>query len=177
MNIKAQIAFIALFACFAVPAIIGMVLGGYGWFLSGWFIFMLLNFFIWEARVLCSHCPFWAEKGHVLHCLANSGVIKLFRFHPEPISRWEKMQFISIIIILIGYPFPFILAGAQYIIAGITLTGAILFAWAVYTHSCSRCINFSCVFNHVPGYVVDLYLDKNPVMKKAWEEAGYKAAE
>jgi len=48
-DIKAQIIFIALFACFAVPAITGMVLSGYGWYLAGWFIFMLLNFTFREA--------------------------------------------------------------------------------------------------------------------------------
>jgi hypothetical protein len=146
--------------------------GGYGWYLSGWFIFMLLNFTFWEARVLCSHCPFWAEKSTVLRCLANSGTIKLFKYNPEPASRIEKIQFVIIVIILIGYPFPFLLAGAQYIMAGVAFLGALL----VYTFSCSRCINFSCIFNHVPRLVIEKYLDKNPVIQKAWRKKGYTPA-
>jgi hypothetical protein len=175
-DIKAQIFFIVLFSCFAVPAIMGMIMGGYGWYLSGWFIFMLLNFTFWEARVLCSHCPFWAEKSTVLRCLANSGTIKLFKFHPEPASLIEKVQFVIIVIILIGYPFPFMLAGTQYIMAGVAFCGAVLFAWVVYMFSCSRCVNFSCIFNHVPRHVIEKYLDRNPVMKKVWREKEYTRA-
>ena len=37
-----------------------------------------------------------------------------------------------------------------------------------------KCVNFSCLFNRVPKEVVDEYLKKNEVMRKAWEEAGYK---
>jgi len=62
------------------------------------------------------------------------------------------------------------LAGAQYIIAGAAFCGAVLFAWEVYTFSFSRCIKFSCIFNLVPGPVIQKHMDKNPVMKKAWAE-------
>ncbi len=38
----------------------------------------------------------------------------------------------------------------------------------------SACVNFSCLLNRVPKEVVDEYLMKNEVMRKAWEKAGYK---
>jgi hypothetical protein len=41
-------------------------------------------------------------------------------------------------------------------------------------NTCSKCVNFSCFFSRVPKEVVDEYLKKNEVMRKAWEEAGYK---
>jgi hypothetical protein len=39
---------------------------------------------------------------------------------------------------------------------------------------CSSCVNFSCPVNTVEKSVVDYYLSKNEVMKKAWEDSGYK---
>jgi len=38
---------------------------------------------------------------------------------------------------------------------------------------CSRCVNFSCGLNTVTKEVVDAYLRKNDVMRKAWEKTGY----
>ena len=35
----------------------------------------------------CSHCPYWAEEGNVLHCHANYGVFKIWKFNPKPMSR------------------------------------------------------------------------------------------
>jgi hypothetical protein len=62
---------------FFVTAIGGDISIGYGWWLLGWLAYMLFFFFVWKARVLCSHCPYWAEDGRVLRCHANYGVIKL----------------------------------------------------------------------------------------------------
>jgi hypothetical protein len=42
---------------------------------------------------------------------------------------------------------------------------------------CSKCVNFSCPLNHVPKSMVDEYLERNPVMKEAWEKSGYKLGE
>lgn len=173
LSLAAQIRFIGLFLIPAAPAIAGVILGGYGWYLFGWLGFALLNFTFWEARVLCSHCPFWAEERTVLRCLANSGVPKFYRFHPEPLNRLEKAQVILIFLILVGYPFPFLILGGQWELLAVTVVGVALFAWMISTHVCSQCVNFSCPVNRVPRKVRDGYLHRNPVIREAWEQTGY----
>lgn len=41
-------------------------------------------------------------------------------------------------------------------------------------YTCSKCINFSCLLNRVPKEVVDEYLKRNPIMRKAWKENGWQ---
>ena len=164
--------FAGLFLTFAIPAFIGMILGSYGWFILGWVGFMLLFFNFWEIRILCSHCPYYAEKGLTLHCIANYGSLKIWKYHPEPINGSEKVQLILGFIILIGYPFPFLILGSQYILAFLALWGGIIFFWTLQKYTCSKCVNFSCPLNRVSKEAVDEYLKRNPVMRKAWEEKG-----
>lgn len=166
--------FMAMFAGFAIPAVIGVILSGYGWFLLGWVAFDLLFFEFWEIRILCSHCPYYAEKGHTLHCIANYGSFKAWKYHPEPISKAEKVQLIIGFIILGGYPFPFLLLGGQYLWAFVAAWGLFLFFWTLRKYTCSQCVNFSCILNTVPKDEVEQYLERNPTMKKAWEESGWQ---
>jgi len=166
--------FLAIFLPSAAAAVAGMILGGFGWYLLGWAGYAVFFFFVWEARVLCSHCPYWAEGGRVLHCLANHGVIKLWRYHPEPMSRSEQAQFLVGAGIMVLFPFPFLILGEQYLLAGIMLLGLISFWFSLKKHVCTRCVNFSCPLNGVPKIIVDAYLRGNPVMLRAWEAKGYQ---
>lgn len=166
--------FLVLFLTPAIAAVVGMIQGGYSVYLLGWAGYAIFFFFVWEARVLCSHCPYWAEEGRVLHCLANHGVIKIWRFHPEPMSTWEKIQFLTGAGLLILYPFPFLIIAEQYLLGLITLSGIIGFAFSLKKHVCTRCVNFSCPLNGVPKIIVDAYLRGNPVMRQAWEAKGYR---
>jgi len=166
--------FMGLFFSFAVPALIGMIAGGYGRYIWGYAAFMLIFFNAWEIRILCSHCPYYAEKGTTLHCIANYGSLKLWKYHPEPMSRAEKVQLGIGLLILFGYPFPFLILGRQYILAFLALWAGVMFVWTLRKYTCSRCVNFSCPLNCVPKEIVDQYLIRNPVMKKAWEESGWQ---
>lgn len=168
--------FMALFGGFAFPAVIGIVLGGYGRWLLGWAAFCLIFFELWEIRILCSHCPYYAEAGRTLHCIANYGSLKLWRYHPEPISRAEKLQLWIGFAILFGYPFLFLLLGGQWAFAFLAFWGGVLFFWTLRRYTCSQCVNFSCPLNTVPQEVVDEYLRRNPTMREAWEESGYRSA-
>jgi hypothetical protein len=161
----------------AIAAIAGMMRSGFGWYLFGWAGYALFFFFIWEARILCSHCPYWAEEGRVLHCLANYGVIKIWRFHPEPMSKSEQNQFYIGAGILVFYPLPFLLLGGQYLLAAILFFGVAVFFSSLKKHVCTRCVNFSCPMNAVAKDVVDAYLRRNPVMLQAWEEKGYRLSQ
>ena len=168
------VSFLLNFLPFGTAAIAGTIIGGYGWYLLGWLAYAVSFFFIWEARVLCSHCPYWAEEGRILRCHANYGVLKIWQYRPAPTSTSEKAQFIVGALILIAYPFPFMLLGGQYVLALIALSTAFGFGFNLRRHACVRCVNFSCPLNGVPRPVVDAYLRRNPGMREAWEESGYR---
>ncbi|MEJ2211280.1 MAG: hypothetical protein P8129_19880, partial [Anaerolineae bacterium] len=57
-----------------------------------------------ETRVLCSHCPFWAEESKTLHCLALTGSPKIWRYRPGPLARWEKATFLAFLSFLLVFP-------------------------------------------------------------------------
>jgi hypothetical protein len=166
--------FAGQFLSFLLPALVGMIWGGYGWYLLGWLGLMIVFFGFWEIRILCSHCPYYAEKGVTLHCIANYGCPKFWKYHPEPISNSERIQLLIGFIIVFGYPLPFLILGGQIIFCVLTTWGLIMFFWTLQKYTCSKCVNFSCLLNRVPKEVVDEYLKRNPVMKKAWEESGWK---
>jgi multidrug resistance efflux pump len=107
--------FLGMFGVFAIPAFIGVIQGGYGWYLLGWVAFWLIFFELWEIRILCSHCPYYAEKGRTLHCIANYGSLKVWEYRPGPMSTFGKVQLWIGFAILGGYPFPFMILGGQYL--------------------------------------------------------------
>jgi hypothetical protein len=156
---------------FFVTTIGGVIASGYGWWLLGWLAYMFFFFFVWEARVLCSHCPYWSEKGRMLRCHANYGVIKLWRYRQGPMSRSEQFQFLLGALLFILYPLVFLVIGGEYLLAAIGLASAASFGYLLYRNICVRCINFSCPLNHVPKAVSDAYLRRNPVMLQAWAES------
>jgi len=164
--------FFLIFMPFAVAAIAGTIRAGYGWALWLWLAYGLFFFFVWEARILCRHCPFWAGKSGILRCHANYGVVKLWKYHPGPMTRLEKMQFLVGGLILIAFPFPAMLLGHQYLFALITACTATSFALLLRLDVCVRCVNFSCPLNAVPKSLVDAYLINNPAILKAWIDGG-----
>lgn len=89
-------------------------------------------------------------------------------------SRWERLQFIIGIIIFVAYPLPFMAIGNQHAFFLVSSLGIIVFFVVLYTKMCTKCVNFSCPLNRVPKEVVDTFLKQNPVMRRAWEKAGYK---
>jgi len=165
--------FILSFLIFAIPSVFGMILSGYGWFLLGWIGFMLFFFNVWESRILCRHCPFYSEKEKILHCIANYGAYKLWNYDPKPMTSSEKAQLIIGFLILAGYPLFFIFIGNQYLFLLISIAGLGIFFGILLFRTCSKCVNFSCPLNRVPKTIVNAYLKRNPVMKCAWEAAGY----
>jgi hypothetical protein len=146
------------------------MLSGYGWYLLGWIGLAVFFFGFWEIRILCSHCPFYAEKGTTLHCIANYGCPKFWKYHPEPISKSEKIQLALGFAIMGGYPFPFLILGKQVILFLLAAWGLIMFFWTLKKYTCSKCVNLSCLLNGVPKEIADEYLKRNPSMKKALEE-------
>ena len=176
-------------------AIFGMVLVGLitgtWWTLISYIVYFFLMFGILEIRFLCSHCPYYAEEGKVLHCLANHGSYKFWSYHPEPLNRFEKFMMYALIA-TIFFLFPLMIHGygiwyvasnyADYgLISLLGLSGttaavmltSISFVITLKTFFCPNCVNFSCPLNSVAKPVVDVYLKKNDVMRKAWEKSGW----
>lgn len=173
-NSKDLVRFLMNCLPFGIVAIAGAIRAGYGRYLFLWLAYSLFFFFVWEARILCSHCPMWAEESRVLHCHANHGVIKIWKYRPGPMSRSEQVQFIVGALLLIGFPFIFLLLGKEYLLTLIGLATAINAAFFLRETACRECINFSCPMNVVPKRIVDAYLERNPVMRAAWEASGYR---
>ena len=153
---------------FFVTSIAGIIRSGHGGWLLGWLAYALFFFFVWEGRVLCSHCPYWAEEGRVLHCHANYGVIKLWKYHPGPMSRSEQAQFLIGALLLIVYPLAFLIVGQEYLLAVIGLTSATSATYLLRRNICTRCINFSCPLNGVDAATRMAFFARNPVIAQAW---------
>lgn len=127
-----------------------------------------------KGRLMCRHCPYWAEVGSILRCHANYGVIKIWRYRPGPMSRMERLRFIIGALVWLGFPFPFLLVGREYLLALIGVSAAISGVIMLSRSVCSRCIDFSCPMNTIPKELVDTYLRRNPQIRIAWESVGYR---
>lgn len=166
--------FYFIFLPFAVPSIIGVYQSGYSIYLWGWAIMALVFFGVWEIYILCSHCPYYALSGFTIKCIANYGCPKFWRYQPGPISKFKKIQLVFGFIIMSVYPFIFMVLGHQLFLFILSLCGLILFFTTLFRFKCTKCINFSCVFNRVPKERIDSYLNRNPEMAEAWKEAGWQ---
>ena len=179
-----------------ITSVFGMVIVGLmtstWWPLVAYIIYFFLMFGVFEIRFLCSHCPYYAEEGKILHCLANHGSYKFWRYHPEPLNRFEKfMMYFLISTIFFIIPLSVFVYGIWHLsvnysnygliallgFIGITianLVSSISFVSTLKLFYCSSCVNFSCPLNTVSKPVIDEYLRKNDMMRKAWEESGWK---
>ena len=147
-----------------------------------------------ETRILCSHCPYWAEDSKTLHCWALTGLPKLWRYRPEPMNKLEKTVLVLFFSFLVFFPvlveaYGIWLMSVNYAEFGLyallgmigvtlaTLMAGLQFLYILVYYFCSKCVNFSCPLNQVPKPMVDEYLERNPVMKEAWGKSGYKLGE
>ena len=152
--------------------------------------FWIFFFGFFEIKVLCSHCPYYAEEGRILHCLANHGTIKLWAFNPGPLNYFEKIGFLSGAIFFVFFPvlveiYALIeisvlnssLLFIETILLGLIvlgILGGIFFFYILQNKICPKCVNFSCPLNKVSKEVVNAYLERNPAMKEAWIKSGYQ---
>jgi hypothetical protein len=147
-------------------------------------IFSVLFFLVIQPRITCSHCPYYAEDRLFLHCTENHFSPKIWKYHPEPIAWWEKVGTIvgfaflgvyPLLIELYGFfvfwessPGLVSLIGFFGVLIGTSLTLALFYGVFFFLY-CPYCLNFSCVFNKVPEEYVQRYLERNPVMREAWD--------
>lgn len=136
-----------------------------------WIIFVISFLELIEIRVMCSHCPHYAEPEiKSLKCWANYGAPKLWKYRPGPMSIIEKTIFI-LGFLIIFLPSIFILMFQKnYLLLLIYVVLLVALKIALGTFYCKRCINFACPFNVVGNSVRDKFFNKNVLIKKAWKK-------
>jgi hypothetical protein len=143
-------------------------------FSVGYIGYLIFFFQVWENKMLCSHCPYYAfEDEKNVKCYANYGIHKAWKYNPAPMTASEKIQFLIGITLFEGVPLILFLVIGLYVYFGVSLTFTIVWIISMHFLSCSKCPNFSCPLNSVSKGVVDEFLRRNSVMRKAWEDQGY----
>ncbi|MHC4597658.1 MAG: hypothetical protein ACYS47_01505 [Planctomycetota bacterium] len=136
--------------------------------LAVWIALILGFFCVVEIRVLCSHCPHYAEDSPTLSCWANHGVPKLWKYRPGPTSTVEKAVFLGGLALVWVFPPVFLVIGERwFLLALYVLTNAAFFA-TLKLSFCSRCMNFACPLNSVGEEARELFFQRNPAVAKHW---------
>ncbi len=165
---------------FMFVALPPFLLGGAGivnvnaWLLIPWGIFVFSFFGFIEIRVMCSHCPHYAESLSSLKCWANYGSPKPWKYRPGPMTTAEKVVFLGGFTVIWGYPLVFLILGIQLFLLAIYMLTTIGFFLTLRNFLCSQCMNFACPLNCVDEAVRDLFFARNPVVSKAWGRTGDK---
>ncbi len=151
-----------------LPAIAGIVHVDWRW-LVPWLLAALGYFGFLEIRVMCSHCPHYAEQStSSLKCWANYGSPKLWKYRPGPMSRMETFWFFSGAVLLI-YPLVFLLIGAQWFLLAMYVLTTVGAAVTLQTSFCPQCINFACPLNWVDDATRQAFFERNPTVAQAWK--------
>ena len=141
------------------------------WWLIPWIAFILAFFGAIEIRVLCAHCPHYAEPGKSLQCWANYGSPRLWKFRPGPMVLWEKIVLFGGFALIWGGPMVLMALSAQWILLGLTAIATVWFFYHMQTHNCNQCFNFACPLNRVDDATQRAFLNRNPAQKEALKKA------
>jgi hypothetical protein len=139
-----------------------------GWLLIPWLIMITGYFGFIEIRVMCSHCPHYAESDSSLKCWANYGSPKIWRYRPGPMSLIEKIIFFGGFVIIWGYPLLFLISGLQWFLLIVYVLSVAGFFMTLKTFLCSQCMNFACPLNAVEDEIRRDFFYRNPEVAKAW---------
>jgi hypothetical protein len=159
---------------FLLVVVPSFLLGGAGifrvepWFLVPWFAVIVGYFVFLEIRVMCSHCPHYAEPGSSLKCWANYGAPKVWKYRPGPMSRAETGLFLAGFVVVWGYPLAFLLVGMQWLLLAVYAVASVGFFTVLKTNFCSQCMNFACPLNGVQDETRRAFFDRNPRIARAW---------
>jgi len=164
-------------AAFLFAFLPGFFVGGAGiyrinpWWLVPWAFIAYSYFGFIEIRVMCSHCPHYAEPGKSLQCWANYGSPRLWKYRPGPMTTAEKFVFETGLALILGYPLVFLLAGSQWLLLGIFILSVASFFVTLRHSYCSQCMNFACPLNIVDERVRTEFFKLNPTIAQAWGKA------
>ena len=146
-----------------------------GWLLMPWIIIVIAFFGFIEIRVMCSHCPHYAESLTSLKCWANYGSPKLWKYRPGPMTIFEKTFFFGGFAVVWGYPFLLLALSKQIFLLLVYSMTAIGFFMTLINFMCSQCMNFACPLNRVDEKVRGQFFNKNPIVEEAWGKCGNRA--
>ena len=132
------------------------------WWLVVWIAGTICYFAFPAVRVLCSHCPHYAEPVKSLKCWANYGLQKLWKYRPGPLSSAEKLVFYSGLIIIWVYPLFFLVMGRQWFLMSLYIVSSTAAYMSLESSFCSACMNLACPFNSVPEDVREEFFKLNP---------------
>jgi hypothetical protein len=139
-----------------------------GWLLLPWLVIVLGYFGLVEIRVMCAHCPHYAEVGGMLKCWANYGSPRLWKYRPGPMTRVENIVFFAGLSAVFGYPLIWLVAGQSWfllLLFFLTTIGGFL---TMQRCMCSQCMNFACPLNRVGPAPRDKFFARNPRVAEAW---------
>jgi len=165
---KDLIDFFVLFMGWAIPFFAGMIIGKFWVGMTAWFVLAVAFFGYIEARVLCQHCPHYAEEGFLLRCHANWGLPKIPRMNPRPLNSFEKVVWCLYVALLFLYYIPFFVLSGQWLLLTLTTSALIAAGWTLQRTKCNCCYNLSCPINRVPDDVRESFFRHYPVFGKAW---------
>lgn len=159
---------------FLLTSLPGFVIGGAAMLATGtWplavYIAIVIGFFgFLEIRVMCSHCPHYAEDGSTLTCWANHGSPKLWKYRPGPMSKGEKFWFFTGFAVVWGYPLPFFLQTEAWLLLALYVMINAAFFTTLTFFLCSKCMNFACPLNTVDQVSRALFFQRNPSVAHYW---------
>ena len=152
------------------------LLGGAGvvsvgwWWLLPWLMIVLGFFGLAEIRVMCSHCPHYAEPGTTLKCWANYGAPKLWRYRPGPMSRAENAVFFGGLALVVGYPLVFFALSMRWYLLLVFVISTVGAVSTLKLFLCAHCMNFACPLNAVGEETRQAFWERNPTVARAWEQ-------
>jgi hypothetical protein len=165
---------LARFLLAAAPAFvlggIGVVSAGRGWvWLLPWLGCIVGYFGLLEIRVMCAHCPHYAEPGNSLKCWANYGAPKLWRYRPGPMSGMEAFLFFAGAAVVIGYPVAWMVSARLWLWMASFVAASTAGVVALRTFLCTQCMNFACPLNRVSRDVREAFWERHPSVGEAWK--------
>jgi hypothetical protein len=163
-----------LFLLMALPVFLlaGFIIHQFNPFLLvPWILFIVLYFGLIEIRVMCSHCPHYAEPEiRSLKCWANYGSPKFWKYRPGPMYLMETIIFYSGFIIILVPPVVLAIRAENFILLAIYIVLTIVWKQALQMLYCNHCINFACPFNRIDSETRNVFFDRNPAVRKAWNK-------
>ena len=160
---------------FLLSVLPSFLLGGWGiynlapWLLAPWILAIVGYFGFLEIRVMCSHCPHYAEPGKSLKCWANYGSPKIWRYRPGPMSLIEKTFFWAGFVVVWGFPFVCLVLGTDWFLLFVYAVSTAAFSTTVKMFLCSHCMNFACPLNTVDSDVRQVFFKRNPSVAAEWD--------
>ena len=115
-----------------------------------WVAILVVFFVFVEIRVLCSHCPHYAEDSRVLRCWANYGMPKVWPYRPGPMTWVEKAVLFAGFGAVWGTPLAVMVLHRRWFLFAVGAATTVGFFVLLGQVQCRRCINLACPLNRVP---------------------------